>query len=180
MSAANASFAKLVEYEQRARGADESNAGASQAQGDWAGLAFRIGGTQMVCDTSRVFESLPIPRVTRVPGTKPFILGLANVRGNLVTVIDLGRFLDGHITPQTSQSRLLAASLRGRPVALLVDEVFGQRNFLSNDASAPDVDESSPFFGLIRKQHRSGTDIWQELDLAMLFNNPDFLNGSAT
>ena len=47
----------------------------------------------MVCGIDRVYESLPIPRITRVPGTKNFILGLANVRGNLMTVIDLGCYL---------------------------------------------------------------------------------------
>ena len=79
----------------------------------------------------------------------------------------------------TGSSRLLAATLRGRPVGLLVDEVFGQRNFMSNDASAPQVPEGSPFSGLIRKQHRSGTDNWQELDLHVLFSQPEFLDGSA-
>lgn len=177
MSTVNASFAKLLEYEQRARGAEESDAGATQ--GDWSGLAFRIGDEHLVCGTDRVYESLPIPRVTRVPGTKPFILGLANVRGNLITVIDLGCYLDGQPSPTTGSSRLLSATLRGRPVGLLVDEVFGQRNFMSSDAGAPELPETSPLAGLVRKKHRSGTENWQELDLHVLFSQPAFLDGSA-
>ncbi len=177
MSTVNASFAKLLEYEQRARGAEESDAGA--LQGDWAGLAFRIGGTQLVCGTDRMFESIPIPRVTRVPGTKPFILGLANVRGNLITVIDLGCYLGGESTAVTGSSRLVSATLRGRPVGLLVDEVFGQRNFMSSDADSPELPEGSPLVGLVRKRHRSGTESWHELDLAVLFSQPEFLDGSA-
>ncbi len=177
MSTVNASFDKLLEYEQRAQGAEESDAGA--AQGDWAGLAFRIGEVNLVCGTDRVYESLPIPRITRVPGTKPFILGLANVRGNLITVIDLGRYFGGDATATTGSSRLLSATLRGRPVGLLVDEVFGQRNFMSSDASSPERTEDSPLNGLVRKQHRSGTDTWQELDLPVLFSQPEFLDGSA-
>ena len=140
---------------------------------------LRLRDTALVCATERVYESLPIPRVTRVPGTKNFILGLANVRGNLITVIDLGCYLVGEPSQTTGSSRLLAATLRGRPVGLLVDEVFGQRNFMSNDASAPELAKHSPFAGLIRKQHRSGTDTWQELDLSVLFSQPEFLDGSA-
>ncbi len=179
MSDVNASFAKLLEYEQRAQGAEEVDAGSAVAQGDWAGLAFRIAGTQLVCGTDRIFESLPIPRITRVPGTKSFILGLANVRGNLITVIDLGRYLEGQPTPVTGSSRLLSATLRGRPVGLLVDEVYGQRNFMSGDASTPNLPESSPLAGLVRKQHRSGSEKWQELDLPALFSQPEFLDGAA-
>ncbi|MEM1410913.1 MAG: chemotaxis protein CheW [Pseudomonadota bacterium] len=173
-----ASFAKLLEYEQRALGAAETDTGAAP-QGDWAGLAFRVGDESLVCATDRVYESLPIPRITRVPGTKSFILGLANVRGNLITVIDLGCYLGGSPTGMTGTSRLLSATLRGRPVGLLVDEVFGQRNFMSSDAQTPTIPESSTFHGLVRKQHRAGTETWRELDLAILFSQPDFLDGSA-
>ncbi len=179
MSTENASFAKLLEYTLRAQGAEQADGSGQNTQGDWAGLAFRLGDTPLVCATDRVFESLPIPRVTRVPGTKTFILGLANVRGNLITVIDLGCYLTGNPSNTTGSSRLLAATLRGRPVGLLVDEVFGQRNFMSSDASAPSVADDSPLAGLIRKQHRSGTDKWQELDLRVLFSQPEFLDGSA-
>lgn len=179
MSTGNASFAKLQEYEQRARGAEEADAGTSASQGDWAGLAFRVGEFALVCGTDRVYESLPIPRITRVPGTKKFILGLANVRGNLITVIDLGCYLRGESTPVSGSSRLLSSTLRGRPVGLLVDEVFGQRNFMSSDAGNPDLEDDSPFAGLVRKQHRSGTESWQELDLHVLFSQPEFLDGSA-
>ena len=54
MDTVNASFAKLLEYEQRAQGAAEDDAG-STGQGDWAGLAFRIGDDQLVCGTDRVY-----------------------------------------------------------------------------------------------------------------------------
>lgn len=178
MDPANTVFAKLLAYEQRARGAEESES-STGAQGDWAGLAFRIGDDMLVCGTDRVFESLPIPRVTRVPGTRSFILGLANVRGNLITVIDTGCYFTGRATPITGSSRLLSATLRGRPVGLLVDEVYGQRNFMSGDARSPEVPEESPLRGLVRKEHRAGSETWMELDLALLFSQPEFLDGSA-
>ncbi len=177
MSTASKSYAKLLEYEQRALGAEEEVS--SGEQGDWAGLAFRVSDMSLVCATNRIHESLPLPRVTRVPGTKPFILGLANVRGNLVTVVDLGGYLYGSPTPVTGSSRLLLATLRGRPVGLLVDEVHGQRNFMSGDADSPEIREASPWYALVRKQHRAGSETWQELDLPLLFGQPEFLDGAA-
>ena len=179
MSAVNASFAKLLEYEQRALVSEEASPGAQPSQGDWAGLAFRVSGARLVCGMDRVFESLPVPGITRVPGAKRFVLGLANVRGDLMTVIDLGCYLGGERSTPTSRSRLLSASLRGRPVGLLVDEVYGQRNFMSSDAESARLPEGSALAGLIRRQRRSGSESWQELDLDALFGTAEFLDGAA-
>lgn len=180
MSAVNASFAKLLDYEHRASVAETSAPGLQASQGDWAGLAFKVSGTSMVCGMDRVFESLPLPGITRVPGTKPFILGLANVRGDLMTVIDLGCYLGDGRTTATSRSRLLSASLRGRPIGLLVDEVYGQRNFMSSDVESITLPENSPLNGLVRRGRRSGSESWRELDLDALFGNPEFLDGAAS
>lgn len=180
MSSVNASFAKLLDYEQRATGADPGGQrGGDAKRGDWAGLAFRIGRDHLVCGLDRVSETLPLPRVTRVPGTKPFIIGLANVHGDLLTVIDLGCYLHGTRTVQSGGSRLLATSLRGRPVGLLADEVFGQRNFANGDAGQAELDHRSPLAPLVHKQHRSGSETWLELDLDRLFQDPEFVNGAA-
>jgi twitching motility protein PilI len=178
MNTVNASLVKLLEYDQRASG-ETSEAGVDTGKGDWAGLAFRVGDTSLVCSLERIDESLPLPQVTRVPGTKSFILGLANVRGDLITIVDLGCFLNGTRSTPSVHSRLLSASLRGRPVGLLVDQVFGQRNFVAGDADQPGLPDDSPLRGLVRKQHRSGSDYWLELDLDSLFSNAGFLDGAA-
>jgi hypothetical protein len=60
-----------------------------------------------------------------------------------------------------------------------VDEVFGQRNFSAGDAKEPDLAQGSQLEGLVRKQHHSGSDTWQELDLDGLFSSPGFLDGAA-
>lgn len=62
-----------------------------------------------------------------MPGTQPWLLGVANVRGNLVPVIDLARFLFGERTLSTERTRLLVVRQGAGSVALMVDEVFGQR-----------------------------------------------------
>lgn len=178
MNTVNESLAKLLEYDQRATGR-AGDAGTNTGLEDWAGLAFRIGDTHLICSLDHINESLPLPQVTRVPGTKPFILGLANVRGDLITVVDLGCFLNGARSNPTMHSRLLSASLRGRPVGLMVDEVFGQRNFVTGEAGRPELPEDSPWHGLVRQQHRSGSDLWLELDLDGLFSDAGFLDGAA-
>jgi len=179
MSAVNASFEKLLDYEQRSQAFEPGQIEGQKNSGEWAGVIFRIGDTRLACSIEQVHEFLPIPAFTPVPGTKPWILGLANVRGDLLTVIDLAWFLNGERSDVSMRTRLLAASLRGRPVGLLVDEVFGQRHFVSSEGKNPRLPKSSPFKSYVHKQYRSGKDVWQELDLETLFSTAEFLNGAA-
>lgn len=179
MSQANASFRKLLEYEERALAFRPGQGREQRGRGEWAGVIFRIGDVQLTCGIDRVQEFIPPPPVTRVPGTKQWILGLANIRGDLVTIVDLPCFLDGERSNITARSRLLSATLRGRPVGLLVDEVFGQRNFVRAEATPAELRKDQSLHAYVRKQFRHGKDSWGELDLDLLFNTPEFLNGAA-
>jgi twitching motility protein PilI len=179
MSAVNASFEKLLDYEQRSRAFEPGQAEGRLHGGEWAGVIFRIGDERLACSIEQVHEFLPIPAFTPVPGTKPWILGLANVHGDLLTVIDLSWFLSGKRSRVSMRTRLLAASLRGRPVGLLVDEVFGQRHFVAEEGKAAQLPKDSPLKAFVHKQYRSGKEVWREFDLDTLFSTPEFLNGAA-
>lgn len=179
MSAVNASFKKLQDYEQRSSAFEPGNAEGQEHNGEWAGVIFRIGDARLACNIEQVHEFLPIPAFTPVPGTKPWILGLANVRGDLLTIVDLSWFLNGQRSTVSMRTRLLAANLRGRPIGLLVDEVFGQRHFVNDECTKPQLPASSPMKRFVHKQYRSGQDVWKELDLETLFSTAEFLNGAA-
>lgn len=179
MSAVNASFEKLLDYEQRSSAFEPGQADGQLHGGEWAGVIFRIGDERLACSIEQVHEFLPIPTFTPVPGTKPWILGLANVHGDLLTVIDLSWFLSGKRSRVSMRTRLLAASLRGRPVGLLVDEVFGQRHFVAEEGRAARLPKNSPLKAFVHKQYRSGKEVWREFDLDTLFTTPEFLNGAA-
>ena len=180
MSAVNASFEKLQDYERRSLAFEPGQASGRNDSGEWGGVIFRMGNTRLACNLEKVHEFLPVPSFTPVPGTAPWILGLANVHGDLLTVIDLACFLDGQHLKVTMKTRLLSASLRGRPVGLLVDEVFGQRHFVAKEGRESMLSTNSPLKRYVHKQYRSGKDVWQELDLDILFSTPEFLNGAAT
>jgi twitching motility protein PilI len=172
-------FAKLLEYEKRSSEfAPGSRNGAGPAD-EWSGVTFSLSGSRLACNIERIGEILPCPQSTPVPGAKSWILGLANVRGELLTLIDMGRYLTGVRSPITASTRVLATSLNRAPIGLLIDEVFGQRHFLDSEAVPAELPEDSPLRSVVSKQHQLGTETWHELDLERLFNTAEFLNGSA-
>src|ERR1700676_652713 len=69
---------------------------------EWVGVALRIAGELYLVarEETREVSSVP-PSLTRVPGAKNWVKGLANVRGHLLAIIDLRQFLGGSATVLT-------------------------------------------------------------------------------
>jgi hypothetical protein len=53
------------------------------APGLWRGVGYRIGSKRLASGFDEVVEIMPMPQVTPVPGAQPWLLGVANIRGNL-------------------------------------------------------------------------------------------------
>lgn len=94
----------------------------------WMGLGFRVGNRWFAIAREDVREVLSPPAVTRVPNSKPWLKGVANIRGELLTLIDLGQFLELPTQESRAQKVLVFNSDRV-PAGFLVDEVAGHRNF---------------------------------------------------
>ncbi|NMW25692.1 chemotaxis protein CheW, partial [Rhodanobacter denitrificans] len=88
-------FEILAHYERLSLGHASDTQDKFEAPGLWRGIGFRVGSRLLVSGIDEINELLAVPVLTPVPGTQPWLLGVANVRGNLVPVIDFGRFLFG-------------------------------------------------------------------------------------
>ena len=174
-----AAFAKLIEYEKRSESFAPGISMDSGPAQEWSGVTFALGESRLACKIDQINEIIPVPASTPVPGAKPWIIGLANVRGSLLTVVDLVWFLTGVRSPVTQRSRLLASYLNKAPIGLMIDEVFGQRHFLDSDAVSAQLAGDSFLSKVVNKQHCFGAETWQELNLDRLFNTAEFLNGAA-
>ena len=105
-----------------------------EAPGLWRAIGFRIGDHHFVSGIDEVSEILmQPPPVTSIPATRPWMLGVANVRGNLIALVDLKQFLFGQRTHVTGRARVLGVKQAGGNVGLLVDELTGQRNLTDAD-----------------------------------------------
>lgn len=100
-----------------------------QAAPLWSGLGFRLGDSYFVTPLNHVSEVLVAPSLTPVPGTKRWVKGVANVRGNLLTIIDLPEYFGKETVPMDDKARLLVINIPGLSSALLVNEVYGLRHF---------------------------------------------------
>lgn len=82
-------------------------------------IRFRAGGIGLLCPQPAARELTPLAPVSRVPNSAPWMLGLMNVRGAPVPVVDLA--LAFHTAPSAQPAYALAFNYDGGAVALLVD-----------------------------------------------------------
>jgi purine-binding chemotaxis protein CheW len=83
-------------------------------------LLFDLAGQVYACEVAPVREIVPFRKAARLPGAPPYVLGLINLRGTIVTVLDLVRRLGVSDAARTRGSVLLIES-GAKVVGLAVD-----------------------------------------------------------
>ena len=176
MTAAGGPYALLVDYERRSLAHQPGRPDLVQAPGHFRGVGYRIGDFRLVSDFSDVLEIVPVPSITPVPGAADWMLGVVNVRGNLLSLVDVRRFLLGERSMLFEGQRMLVVRQSGGNVAVLVDEFFGQRGFTDADRIEPDESlAGQPRLGrFVGRCFRLGADQWSQFDMAQLTRTPEF------
>ncbi len=83
---------------------------------------FRVGRMQLGIDVKRVQEVLREHRMTRVPGAGELICGLMNLRGQIVTAVDLQKRLCLPVDDMECVTNVVVRTT-SNPVSLLVHEI---------------------------------------------------------
>ena len=132
-----------------------------------ATLGIVVGKKSWLVEMSDISEVLSLPELTMVPLTKPWYCGVANVRGNIYSITDLGAYLDYGLTTHDAQSRVLLIGQKYNfNTGLLVSKVLGLRNAAEWKRSEQD--------GAIFYQDDDGQQ-WQKLDIRQLIQQPEFI-----
>lgn len=170
----------LAELERRGRMVTASAEDRGAAAREWVGVALRMAGELYLVAREEAREVLGMPAaLARVPGAKGWILGLANVRGQLLPIIDLRQYLDAGMTPITRNTRVIVANHRDLPAGLLVEEVLGFRRFPEEEFSA-DMPTTIVRCGkYLAGCFRRPGEQWPVLSLRTLLEDPAFLEGAA-
>lgn len=173
-------FELLAELERRGRAVTASAAADSSQAGEWVGVALRMAGELYLVAREEAREVLGVPApLTRVPGAKSWILGLANVRGQLLPIIDLRAFLGSGPTPMSRNARIVVVNHRDIPAGLVVDEVLGFRRFADPEFTAdvpPTIVRCERY---VAGSFRRGNEQWPVLGLRTLLEDQAFTEASA-
>jgi twitching motility protein PilI len=148
---------------------------AAQVESSRLGLA--CGGERFLIRLGDAAEVVAVPPIAGVPLTQSWFLGLANVRGNLYSIVDLAAFIGREATllhGASAQSRLILFGSRAGDLkaGIVVQGVLGLRNLAELTPTPPEPD-AMPWYGQRWLDADGGA--WQEIELAQLVTDPAFL-----
>ena len=88
-------------------------------------VVVRLGGGRYGLAAHDVAEVVPVPRITRLPGSPVWVRGLANWRGHVLPVIDVRPLLDVAVTPLPTSARLVVVAVDDVEVGVVAETVTG-------------------------------------------------------
>jgi twitching motility protein PilI len=172
-------FETLLDYEQRSLAHVPGRPEMVEAPGHWRGVGFRLGQRRLVASFDEVVEILSLPAVTPVPGSQSWMLGVANVRGSLLPVVDLKLFLEGERTVVHEGHRVLVVRQSGGNVAVIIDELFGQRTFNDSHRSELAGENDGRYAHFVGQAYRLAEQNWGVFSMSLLTRTPEFRQATA-
>lgn len=125
--------------EKRQKGERLSNAS------QWLGVAFLLDNYRLVTPLGEIAEVLSTPDLTPVPLSQPWLSGIANVRGRLLPVTHLGKFLQlPPTTVRLVEQKVLIIDKPNIFSGLQVDQVLGIQAFSPRQYEPVGLPSDSP------------------------------------
>ena len=84
-------------------------------------VVFNIGSEKYALDTNLVYGIEKVMDITNVPKAPSYVKGLANLRGTIISVIDLKEYLN--VKSEANEESVIVIDINEERVGLLVDTV---------------------------------------------------------
>lgn len=140
----------------------------------WRGVGFMLAGHSLVIDMNQISEILQPPRLTKIPGVRSWVLGVANVRGRLVPIMDLAGLLGLPSKANWRSRRVLIFGQGENLNGLLVDAVLGMQQF-SQDSLAASTDLAAELQKFCPQGFEKDGRQWPVFELNELVTAAEFL-----
>ncbi len=173
------SFALLKQIQTRSQQRAIGLPQKAEVRRTWSGVGFRVGSIRLLVTMADIAEILKYPNITKVPSTLRWVKGLANIRGNLLPIMDLNGFINNEISKLRKSSRVLVLQHGELSSGLLVDEVYGMRHFFTEEHSQNLPDTSGKLKKYLKGSFLQNEVEWGVFSVAKLAQSSEFLNIAA-
>jgi purine-binding chemotaxis protein CheW len=114
-------------------------------------VEFLLAHERYAIETAYIQEVYPLRELTPLPGTPPFVLGIINVRGQILSLIDLKKFFELPEKGITDLNKVIIIHMDEMEFGILADAVIGVRSVSFND-----LQPSLPTLTGIREEYLRG------------------------
>jgi purine-binding chemotaxis protein CheW len=100
---------------------------------------FQVGPEYYAVDIMNVLEIVKVPKISFLPSAGSYILGLINLRGNIVPVVNTHKLFDMNPVDTTEASRIIILNVDRSTLGLMVDSVSQVIELRQEDIDEPMV-----------------------------------------
>ena len=136
MPSGKGAFELLLELDKSSNDSREIAEQQLLSSGHFQYVRFRVSDCYLMVKLISVSEILPLPPVTQVPFTKPWLMGISNIRGDVIPISDFSHFLFQSAIEKNKKNKLIIFKGVGFNTAILVDEVLGMSDVVQDDIVA--------------------------------------------
>ena len=144
----------------------------------WSGIAFEMMGQYFVAPLGEVSEVIYPPKYTPVPNTQPWVVGLANIRGRLLSVSDLAQYMSGHRSQYSPTQKVLCINHNDQYVGLVVDQVLGIQHFNKKSFFSKTTELDKNLQEYCQGYFHQHNQQWHVFLFSSLLQNPKYMNAS--
>ena len=91
-------------------------------------VAFMLAHEKYAIELSHIREVYPLKNLTPLPNVPDFVMGIVNVRGEIVSIIDIRRFFDLPLKGLTNLNQVIILESEEMAFGILADDILGPRS----------------------------------------------------
>ncbi|MFH0976464.1 MAG: chemotaxis protein CheW [Spirochaetota bacterium] len=135
-------------------------------------VEFLLAGERYGIETAFLKEVYPLRDITPLPGIPAFVLGIINVRGQILSVIDIKKFFKMPDKGLSDLNKVIIAQKKGMELGILADAIMGER-----EVKVFDLQTTMPAFTGIRAEYLRGVtqDRFIILDMEHILDDPNII-----
>lgn len=100
-------------------------------------VCFKIGDEEYGVDIIKVQEIIILPKITKLPKSLPYILGVIDLRGKVISIVDLSLKFGIESSNLTKASRSIVVDITGKKIGLAIDSVSHVINVGTDEIEPP-------------------------------------------
>ena len=147
----NSSKEKARTLKERAKALAREPKGIEEDESHLEVVEFMLAHERYALELTHIREVYPLKELTPLPGTPDFVLGIINVRGQILSIVDIKRFFDLPEKGLTNLNQVIILQSEEMEFGILADEILGTKSI---PASA--IQASLPTLTGIRAEYLKG------------------------
>lgn len=171
-------FIQLLRLSERGR--QRIQQGQESQEERWSGVGFMLAGQHYVAPLGEVAEVLRVPEFTPVHGVHHWLMGLSNVRGRLLPLVNLAEFANvtHEVSIDSAKRKIIVVDHGDLFSGLLVDEVLGIQHFSKQSYASQISNSPAGIQPYLQGGFSRAEQFWRIFMLSKLAVDPRYLSAS--